>query len=369
MSSTSHRVGEGDTLLLDGPASLRITSGRASILGCTLKPNKSYLMRPHRRYPAYAETDFHAEVRLGEGAGAKIIKGDSIGEDWRDVANRLQNGSTVAVMGGSDTGKTAFATLVANTLCKRYGGTAILCLDPGQSYLSPPSTIAAALLREPTYDLAQAKAFTTLPVGSTSASQDEEAYLRAVQRLMEHVRKTDAANIVADLDGWVEGGEAETLKERLVQIIKPSHLISIDCTIERVVEAVMGWGGVVNLVKRPSHILERSSGVRREIRSMSYSRYLKNASVRTIPLGWVDMEVLSESLPEYPTLLNNVKPDAGLLTYLAGEDEAQYHIGVTTKYDRGRRVVKIYTAMAGPVKRIAFGRVLLTVEGDEVGYL
>ncbi len=369
MSSISRKVGEGETLLLDGPASIRISSGKASIFGCLLKLNRNYLMRPFRRYPVYGESEFYAEIKLGEGAALDVIMGDTVGEDWRSKAASLPEGATVAVIGASDTGKTALATLLTNTMCMRYGGAAILCLDPGQSYLSPPTIIAAALLRDPLYDLAQAKAFTTFPIGSTSASHDPDAFVKPAQMLMERVKRAGAKNIVVDMDGWVEGDEAEEFKEKLVRTLRPSHLIFIDRIVRSAEKAVSGWNGLTELVKRPIHILERGPSVRREIRAMSYRRYLKNGSIKTIPLSWVEIEAISGKIPARHSLPDMVKPDSGLLTYLAGEDEALYHIGVLIKYDEARRAVKVYTAMNGPVKKIAFGRILLTVDGEEVGYL
>ncbi|MEM4316139.1 MAG: Clp1/GlmU family protein [Nitrososphaerota archaeon] len=375
MSNLVRRVAGGNTLLVDGPASLKIVSGKASILGCPLKVNRSYLMRPWRRYPVYADSDFEAEIKLAEMGAADTVAENTIRPDWLETISQVGEGSKVVVMGASDTGKTALATLLANRLVKG-GGCILACLDPGQSYLSPPTTVGASILGEPIYDPAHAKPAAIIPVGYVSPQQEPYNLLKAVARLAEWAGGSRANSLVVDIDGWVEGEEAENLKSKLVTIIGPTHVIFISKRIESIERWCVDMGCKSFEVEKPDHVLARGQNARRELRAMSYRRFLRNASVRTIPLRWVKAETVHQTKLDPVTYaiqvsstLEEERGEKGLLSYLAGDNDILYNIGLLQRYNSEKQAVKIYTNMLGPVKKILLGRVLLTPDGDESGFI
>ncbi|GBC69178.1 hypothetical protein HRbin01_00872 [archaeon HR01] len=372
MSEQHLRVGAGYTLLLDGPASIRVLKGSASILGCRLRRNRSYLMRPYRRYPVTADEELECEVRLGDDGGLKIVEGDTVGKDWMKLASSLERGCRVLVMGGFDTGKTSLSTLLANRL-STLSGCAILCLDPGQSYLSPPTTVGGAFLREPVHDLSQLEASAVVPVCSTSAPEAAEMLIRAAGRLVQWVEKMSAPSLVVDVDGWVEGQAAEEAKSRLVELFRPTDVAFLGDALPAVGETAKRLGSRIHILQRPRAILERSQNMRREIRAMAYRRFLRNASLKTIPITWIRLET-SSSDPE--TLLRRVsealtttKAGSGLLSYISGGDEYLYRIGLITGYEPGKNLIRIYTAMNQSVRNVFLGRMLVTQDGEEIGYI
>jgi len=387
------RLPQGHTSIIDGPASIRILSGEASILGCPLKLRRNYLLRPWRRYPVYAETDVEFEVSLGEGASQVEIEGSTIDQTWLDAAKRLIGKGVVVIVGGIDAGKTTFATLLSNLSVRSRGRCVAVDLDPGQSYLSPPTTIGAAELSKPYHDLAQAEAIQALPVGSTSPAPVLEYHLKMSGQLMNIVRGMGSDDVVVDCDGWVEGEAAERYKARLMEVIQPSHAVFMYVVKESLKQKLEELGIQYSVLKGPQHVLRRDSEARRKIREMSYRRFLHNSSLRTLPITWVELttiaaEALSDSMPavEYfrqaslqygedvgvkELKLDRVsdillKAKTGLLTYLFGVDGKYLGIGIMAEIDVRKGVLRMFTPVTGQVRRAVLGNVFISVFGDEL---
>ena len=108
----------GKTLIVNGPASIKLLEGKASILGCPLPQKKQIVIKSWRSRPVYAYEDSKIEYTFGEGGSIEEVDGNTIPEEWLKTAEEIAelDRSTVMFMGGSDSGKTSLATLGANII-------------------------------------------------------------------------------------------------------------------------------------------------------------------------------------------------------------------------------------------------------------
>ncbi len=384
---------KGTSAIIDGPASLRIMSGEATILECPLRVRRSYLLRPWRRYPLYAETDVEYELTLGEGASHNVVEGSPIDQSWLEAAKKLCGDESVALIGGVDSGKTTLATLMSNVSVRESGRCVVVDLDPGQSYLSPPTTIGAAEITRPFHDLAQAEASYVTPIGSTSPTPVLDYQLRMSSELMKALRDAGLSHLIVDCDGWIEGEAAENYKARLLDIIQPSHVVFLEKAPETLLERVNEMGIAYTLLRSSERALRRSMDARKKLREMAYRRFLRNATLRTIPINWVELSTINSralgdkqspveffrrSVKQYVEANSQAELDVdkmgdfflkgriGLLTYLFDVNSKYAGIGLLAEIDLKRNVMRLFTPVTVQLKQVVLGNIFLNVFGDEL---
>ncbi|HSQ53468.1 MAG TPA: hypothetical protein VLM82_03395, partial [Acidobacteriota bacterium] len=104
-----HVVVEGKTLMVDGPASVSLISGRVTVLGAPLHVEEKVVVREGKRLPLFVKKQGTLEWMLGEGASVTEIDNGTVPSSWEDAAKEilsLNKPVTVMVLGGMDSGKT-----------------------------------------------------------------------------------------------------------------------------------------------------------------------------------------------------------------------------------------------------------------------
>ncbi len=364
----------GKTLLIDGPASVKLIEGKASIYGCLLKTRRYYVMRPWKRYPLYAEEDVKIELNLGTDAEATLVNTGDEHVAWREIVESLVDKTALAVCGGVDTGKTSFATFAANHLVQRFGRCVVVSLDPGQTSFTPPCVVGCAEMREPVHDFAGLTPFLQRPVGSPSAAlcsaEIAEATREIAQALADGI-------FVVDVDGWVDGPAAVAHKLAVVKELNCSHVVVMGEN-KPLAEAFSQAGMKVFTAPVSTYVKQRETVTRRKTREWLYRKHLGKPRTRLIPYSWIKLfTVCGQTPPEelvkqadealaQTTQENSIRKRMGLIAFLYDGAGRYKGMGVLTGFNDEKRAYMVLTSVEDEVRQIGLGRVVLTEDGDEI---
>ncbi len=416
-------VEAGKTLLVDGPASVTLVSGKAEVFGYDLKHMGKVVIRDGKRMPFAVEEDATFEVSLGENANMEEIEGNTIPLSWAEAYKELEALQTKPVMamvlGTVDSGKTSFCTYLINKLLNEKRKIAILDGDLGQSDIGPPGTVAYAIVSKPVTDLFNLEAENAFFVGVTSPSKATEKVISGLALLKEEVLRCNPDYIVVNTDGWVEGEDAVNYKVQLIEKINPDIIFYIqqDGKLTPLLSMLKNFKTLK--IDSPQTIKQRSREKRRNLRELGYIKYLKNAKVQSIPVSWLKIESdellglnksfgmmkrdreICELLGMKPLHIAELKEkiyvvigkgrwidperiskteeilgkkvvvawkgdEEGLLTALCNDERKFLGIGVLREVDYGRKVMKIYTPVSSSISAVAIGKVRLDKNLKEI---
>jgi polynucleotide 5'-hydroxyl-kinase GRC3/NOL9 len=287
-------VEKDKTLLVDGPASVTVVSGRVEVFGAVISGKGKVVIREGKRLPFTVEEKTEFDISLGENANVEEVEGSTIPSSWTDAANEIlelqMRPATVMVMGTVDAGKSSLCTYVINKLLHEKRKVAVLDGDLGQSDLGPPCSIAYNLVAKPVTDLFNLEAKNAFFVGATSPSTAVDKVVEGLVLLRREILETNPDFIVINTDGWVKGEDAINYKIRLVKELAPDIILCINYGDEMttLISALENSKKVV--IESPPAVKQRSKERRKSLRELGYIKYLKNAKVQSIPLGWVNVE-------------------------------------------------------------------------------
>ncbi len=287
-------VEKDKTLLVDGPASVMVNSGSAEVFGALIKQGYKVLIREGKRLPFYVEDMATFDVASGESAYIEEVEGNTIPVSWTKSFEELvmsdKKPTTVMVLGGVDSGKSSFCTYLANRLLREKKKIVIIDGDLGQSDIGPPGTVAYTFVTKPVTDLFNMETKNVLFVGVTSPSMAISKVVESLVLLKNEVLHSNPDFIVVNTDGWVEGEDAVSFKNRLVEELGPDVIFCIQQKEELtpILKALEKWNKSV--VDSPLAVRQRSREKRRSLRELGYVKYLKDAKVQSIPLNWLKIE-------------------------------------------------------------------------------
>jgi len=416
-------VADGKTLLVDGPASVTLVSGKAEVFGYAMRNMEKVVIRDGKRMPFFVKEKATFNVSLGETANVEEVEGNTIPPSWdkayEELAAIQTKPVTAIVLGTVDSGKTSFCTYLVNRLLNEKHKVAILDGDLGQSDIGPPCTLAYAFVSKHVTDLFNLEAKNAFFVGVTSPSKAVEKVIQGMTLLYAEILSGNPDFVIINSDGWVEGEEAIAYKVQLIEKINPGiiYCIQQDEKLKPLLEAVKDFKTVV--IDSPQTIKQRSREKRRSLRELGYIKYLKNARVQSIPVSWLKIESdeilapgknfgdkrrereIYELLGMKPLYMvelrdkiyvvigrnrwinpENIKrteetvgkkvvvtfkgDEKGLLLALYNDERKFLGIGVLREIDYGRRVVKIFTPVSSGISTVAFGKVKLDENLKEV---
>ncbi|MBS7635831.1 hypothetical protein KEJ37_00560 [Candidatus Bathyarchaeota archaeon] len=416
-------VKDGKTLLVDGPASVTLVSGKAEVFGYALRNMEKVVIRDGKRMPFFIKEPATFNVALGENANVEEVDGNTIPTSWDEAYEELltvQTKPAVAlVLGTVDSGKTSFCTYLVNKLLNEKRKVAILDGDLGQSDIGPPCTLAYAFVPRHVTDLFNLEAKNAFFVGVTSPSRAAEKVIYGLTLLKSEILSGNSDFVIVNTDGWVEGEDAVRYKAQLIEKIEPSiiYCIQQDEKLKPLIEAVKLFRTVI--IDSPQTIKQRSRDKRRSLRELGYIKYLKNSRVQSIPMSWLKIEsdeflVLGKNFldkrrereiydllgmkPLYMVELRdriyvvigrnrwinpeNIKraeealgkrvvvtfkgDEKGFLLALYNDEKKFLGIGVLREIDYRRKVIKIFTPVSSGISTVIFGKVKLDENLKEV---
>lgn len=416
-----HIVKKGKTLLVDGPASVSLLSGRISVLGAPFRIGDKIIVRDGKRVPFGVRTKATFDLMLGEGASFKEIDGGTVPPSWENAAKEvlsLKKPVTVMVMGGVDSGKTSFCTFLANEALRKKWKTGVIDADLGQSDVGPPSTIGFNFVSEPVKDLFEIKAENACFVGLTSPSGAVNKVIEGLTELKNRVMEADVDFLIVNTDGWVDGEDAAKYKIQLTKTVSPSVVVGIrqEDELTPILTALKEANFLS--IDSPRLVQRRNREKRKILRELSYKKYLKQAKVQSFALNWVKVEdsLLGAGSPLAPGRMEKIRnllgarpiyseetlttifivlrknrsvteeqireieeslgkrakviregEEEGLLVGLQDELGKFLGIGILCGVDYKRKVMKVYTPINENVSTIRFGQIKLDENGREIG--
>ena len=222
-------VEAGKTLLVDGPASVRVVSGKAEVLGLAVKQAGRIVVREGLRLPFFVAKTASLDVSLGENASVEEVEGDTVPVSWVDAVEVLmgfQKPTVAMVVGKADSGKTSFCIYLVNKL-----------VNPNQSCnfrrrfraIQHRSPVHGRLCShtKPLTELYDLKARNAFFVGVTSPSEAIIKTIEGLALIKAEVLDVTADFVVVNTDGWVEGEEAVKYKLQLAEMLEPDGVVCI----------------------------------------------------------------------------------------------------------------------------------------------
>jgi polynucleotide 5'-hydroxyl-kinase GRC3/NOL9 len=414
-------VDEGKTLLVDGPASVSLISGKISVLGAPLRISEKLVVRDGKRLPLLAKKRGTLEVMLGEGASVFEVDEKTVPSSWEDAAKKILSLNppvTVMVVGGIDSGKTSFCTFLVNEAVMNKRKTCVVDADLGQSDVGPPSTVGFTYVTEPVKDLFDIDAQDAVFVGCTSPSGTLNKLAEALTQLKNRLTEEGVELLVVNTDGWVDGEEASAYKVQLAKKVEPTAVVGLQRGDELtpILDALEGVK--VFAVDSPQLIQPRSREKRRLLRELSYKKYMKGAKMQSFSLGWINvedsifgagallprkrLEALANLLGKRPiyaeetvaaifVVLKNSEymseeqvaaveehfgkkvkviwegDEEGLFVGLKDEENSFLGIGILNGVDYKRKILKVYTPVSEKVSTLCFGQIKLDKNCREIG--
>ena len=416
-----HTVDKGKTLLVDGPASVNLLSGRISVLGAPFKIGEKIIIRYGKRVPFGVRKKASFDLMLGEGASFKEIDGGPVPPSWENAAKEilsLKKPVTVMVIGGVDSGKTSFCAFLANEALRKKWKTGVIDADLGQSDIGPPSTIGFNFITEPVKDLFEIKAEKAYFVGLTSPSGAVNRVMGGLTELKSRIMEVAVDFLIINTDGWVDGEDAAKYKIQLTETVSPSVVAGIQQGDELTPILTALKETKFLAVDSPQLVQRRNREKRKILRELSYKKYLKQAKVQSFTLSWVKVEgsLLGAGSPLTPEHMEKTRnllgtrpiyseetltqifivlrrnksvteeqvkeieerfgkrakviregEEEGLLVGLQDERGRFLGIGILRGVDYKRKVMKVYTPVREKVSTIRFGQIKLDENGREIG--
>lgn len=387
-----HQLKSGKTLVVNGPASIKLLEGKASILGCNLPVKKQIVIKSWRSRPVYAIEDSIIEYTFGEGGSIEEIDGNTIPDQWSKAVQEISesDNSVVMFMGSSDSGKTSLATLGANTFLNMKKTCIYVDLDVGQSSICPPTTIGYVYLKNPLPDISYVKAENMEAVGYTSPMPVMAKHIESSQKLYKSLSSRYVIqNLVIDVDGWINGEGAIHHKKELMKVFKPTDILIIGDTNREIEDICKEFSIDLHRLPPPVMVRKRSLEARKRLREMMYERFLRKSVTRTIPISWLELKyVMGESrIHRITSIINKLITAfaedkgvvieegleelcrtyrAGVLCHLYDVNYTFMGIGLLTMFNLKKNLLKVYTPFQSQIKQLVLTSLIITAEGSEL---
>jgi polynucleotide 5'-hydroxyl-kinase GRC3/NOL9 len=336
------------TLLVDGPASVRVESGILEVFGAERKAQSLTIVKEDKRLPFYAIIPTKIEMKLGANSAYEIKKGNTIPQSWIECANTIikKTPRCVVIIGGVDSGKSSLGLYLINRCIKDgLGPVGFIDTDLGQSEVGPPGTIGFLLLREQTTDFQSMNPDWTMFVGVTSPYSVQKKVLSMAGKLLAKAEEKRARIIIVNTDGWVGNDAALNFKKSMVGLL-PSPFVVAIAQDNKLNPLLQSFSNEVIVVQPPSDVKPRSPETRKRLRELAFARYLKRGRVKVFRNDVVKFE-------------NDWQKGMNRIVGLLGNDGELLGIGVVVGIDVKNGILKVFTPVDEKIARIVIGGIKL----------
>jgi polynucleotide 5'-hydroxyl-kinase GRC3/NOL9 len=351
------------TLLVDGPASVRVVSGKVEVFDYRLKEAARIVVREGKRLPFLVLEKAVFDLSIGPNSSKQEVVGKTIPESWNkplQTVFRVQKKPvTVLLLGKIDSGKTSYCTYLVNKLIDEKCRVAVLDGDLGQSDIGPSSTVGYGITSKRVTDLYDLKLENAFFVGVTSPIMEIGRIIEGLAAMKAEILQKSVDFVVVNTDGWVTGDIAIQYKTALVKALAPDVVVGVQVENELKPLIASIDGTPVILVEASFYLSQRREEKRKRLREMTYARYLKDAKNQCYPLSQVIIEP-SGALPMHQ------EPEKGLLVGLYSSGRKFLGVGVLREINHIRRALKVQTAVPAKPQKIFIGRVILNEKFQEI---
>ncbi len=358
----TYTLQRGHTLLLQGPAQIRVEDGNASCLAAPLPSRDWVFVEKWRQIPVYATETSTLEIKLDPGSSRKDVLGSTIPTGWSEASQILQQApGVVVIIGDVDSGKSSLSTFLTNESLKTGLRVAVIDADVGQADTGPPTTIGYSPAEEPILGLQQLKAETSYFIGDTSPSSVPGKLIQYLVRLKEDlVGRNDV--VVVNTDGWIGDLAAIRYKLRLLAETKPNLILGLTRgqELDQILDIVPG----TSLRLESSNFAKiRTKEDRKAAREAGYRRFLNGSKQVRMRLENVSVRLFDQ--PQQ-TLFAGGRNFSGLIAGLLRADDVLIGIGRVRRILGGMALVETQAEESSEV--LELGSVILSSKYREVGY-
>ncbi len=349
-------------MLVDGPASVRLVSGKAEVFGYPLKESQRVLVREGKRLPFFINEQSTFEVSLGANSGLAETTGNTNPSSWDkpvEAISAVQKRPVVAlILGAADCGKSSLCTYLFNKLVDGKCRVAVLDGDVGQSDIGPSSTVGYGIASKRIPQLYNLKLKNAFFVGVTSPVTAMSKTIEGLAAMEAEILRSQVDFVLINTDGLVSGEVAAKYKSDLVKALKPDVIVGIQ-TQDELAPLIAALETPVMVVEPSFALKQRPPEKRKVLREMTYLRYLKNAKLLCVPKSQVTIEPRS-ALPK------NQEPEKGILLGIYGKGTRFLGIGVLREINQVRKTLKVQTSISAIPKKIVIGKVVVNQKLQEV---
>ena len=357
-----HTVESNKTMLVDGPASVRLVTGKAEVFGYPMKESQRVLVTGGKRLPFFVVEKSTFDVSLGVNSGIAETMGNTNPPSWAKAVEAIsglpKRPLVVMVLGGADCGKSSLCTYLLNNLIDGKCKVAVLDGDVGQSDIGPSATVGYGLVSKRVAELYDLKLKNAFFVGVTSPISAMYKTIEGLAAMEAEILQGPVDYVIVNTDGLVTGDIAVRYKVDLVKALKPDVVVALQMHDE--LAPLIASFETPSIVVEPSFALkQRTPEKRKALREMTYSRYLKKAKLQCYPKSQVTIEPRS-AIPK------DQEPKKGILVSLYGRGTKFLGIGVLREVNQERKTLKIQTSVSAKPFRIVIGKVVVDEKLQEV---
>ena len=354
-------VESNKTLLVDGPASVRLVSGRTEVFGFQMG-EKQIIVRQNKRIPFYVTEESSFEIQMGANAALLEVEGNTIPQSWNEVVQTISEvkskPAVVVVVGQSGLGKSSLCTYLVNKLLDGKRRVGVLDGDIGQSDIGPSATIGYGIASRPLTKITNLRLINAFFVGNTSPIKTIAKVLEGLTTLKTELLARQPDFVVVNTDGWVTGELGSQYKTAIITQLNADVVVGIKVADE-LATLVANIETPVVLVEPSAFLYERSLEKRKSLREMTYIRYLRHSKLQCYPISQIKVEPRSAIPP-------NQTPEKGILVGLYGHGNKFLGIGILRYVNRVRKVLKVQTPITSKPTRLVFGKVVLDEKYQEL---
>jgi polynucleotide 5'-hydroxyl-kinase GRC3/NOL9 len=349
-------------MLVDGPASVRLVSGKAEVFGYPMKESQRVLIREGKRLPFFVDEKTTFDVSLGANSGIAETVGSTNPPSWdkpvEAILSMQKRPVVIMVLGTADCGKSSLCTYLLNKLIDGKCKVAVLDGDLGQSDIGPSATVGYALASKRMPELYDLKLKNAFFVGETSPITAVPKTIEGLAAMKTEILQQQVDFVLVNTDGWVSGEDAVKYKVAIISALKPDVIVGVQAQDELV--PLIARLETPVLVVEPSFALKQRPPEKRTLlREMTYARYLKHSKLQCYPKSQVTIEP-GNAIPK------NQEPQKGLLVGLCGRANKFLGIGVLREVNQLRKALKVQTAVSAKPMRIVIGKVIVNEKLQEV---
>jgi polynucleotide 5'-hydroxyl-kinase GRC3/NOL9 len=362
-------IEKGKTLLVDGPASVAMISGKAEVFGFKVRESKKIVIREGKRLPFAVEETACFNISLGANGDTEEKEDNTIPNSWieayRIIREFQKKPIVIMVVGSVDSGKTSLCTYLTNRMVNDKSKVAVIDEDLGQSDIGPPSTVAYAHVVSPVTDLFSLQPENTVFIGTTSAGAASKKTVEGTAYLKKEIEgKAKADLIIINTDGWSGSEEAAQFKSELANSVEPDAIFCLGAKDEHP-SVCASFGDALagfrqERAESPANVKERSREKRKDLRELGFAKYLENARVKVFPLNHVVVGERNDN-----ALIKERKAQ-NLLIGLYDAQKKFLGIGVLREIDYTRKSMKVQTAVADKPASVVFGKIRLDEKFHEI---
>lgn len=269
-----------------------------------------------------------------------------------------ESSKTIIVLGASDSGKTTFVEQLA-AICSPRKKTAIVDIDPGQSHIGPPTTVAWSIIEEKFEGWEKLKIKDFYFVGDTSPRGNLLPLITGA-RIMWDKASRQAEKIIIDTTGLVMGAIGKILKLHLVDLLKPEIIFAL-CKNNELDHILSFFHNIksprIFKIPVPPEVTTKDFSLRRGYRQKKFRDYFKAAK---------EIEFIREEIgisKEFSSDYLNLR-----LVSLRDKNNEDMALGIIKNINREKDKIIIYSPVLNPEKVgvVVLGKLRLTPEGVEL---